>query len=138
MRSPTHWSSWWQPRLHLTHGCLSRTFQVMSETLIIASSRCFWAHSTFHVIMKQNCCLPSVSHLQTDLVKRTTGPLQGARNRRSRGRPVQFGGDPGRRTHRQSLGKQNISTALKVLVKIICNWKGLSSATVKQLLLRSM
>lgn len=33
---------------------------------------------------------------------------------------------------------KNIFTALKVVVRIICNWKDLRSVTVKQLLLRSM
>lgn len=110
----------------------------MLETLILASGSTVHSVLLWNVAVNQNCSVPSVSHMQTDLVKRTTGPLQGTGNRRSRGCPVQFGGDPRRRTHRQNLGKQNIFTALKVLVKGIYNWKGLSSVRVKQLLLRSM
>lgn len=52
MRSPTHWCSWWHPHLHLTHGSLSVTFEVMLETLIIVSPRSFWVYSTFRVLMK--------------------------------------------------------------------------------------
>lgn len=40
--------------------------------------------------------------------------------------------------HTDKILVKNIFTALKCIVRIICNWKDLRPVTVKQLLLRSM